>query len=82
MPNVRNTPRWNGGIAGQSARNRQQGYNATGATHGTHGTTRQGQGEQGRINQAPTDEVDTTKMSPEEKLKYFQSLGLIKNIAK
>lgn len=82
MPQVNKGPRWNGGINGQSVRNRPATSNPTAATQGIRGTTRQGQGEQGLINQAPSDAVDTTKMSPEEKLKYFQSLGLVKNITK
>lgn len=36
-----------------------------------------GTGQQGLDNQKPSDAVDTTKMSPDEKLKYFQSLGLV-----
>lgn len=82
MPTVNNGSRWNGGINGQSTRNRVQRSNPTGATQGTGGTTRQGQGAQGLKNQQPSDSVDTSKMSKEEKLKYFKSLGLIESITK
>ncbi len=82
MPIKNNDPRWNGGINGQSTRNRHGSYNSTGATHGIRGTSRQGQGQQGLDNQAPGEVTDTTKMTPEQKLEYFKSLGLVKNITK
>lgn len=36
-----------------------------------------GTGMQGKLNTMPSQGVDTSKMNPEEKLKYFKSLGLM-----
>lgn len=47
------------------------------AGQGSRGSRNQGTGAAGKANTVATDTVDTTKMSPEEKLKYFNSLGLM-----
>jgi len=47
------------------------------AGQGSKGKRNQGTGIQGKLNTLPSDGVDTSKMQPEEKLKYFKSLGLM-----
>ncbi len=47
------------------------------AGQGSRGSRNQGTGMQGKLNTMPTQGVDTSKMKPEEKLKYFRSLGLM-----
>lgn len=51
--------------------------NSHDAGNGRHGKRSQGTGIQGKLNTMPSDGVDTSKMKPEEKLKYFNSLGLM-----
>lgn len=47
------------------------------AGQGSKGKRNQGTGIQGKLNTLPSDSVDTSKMNPDEKLKYFKSLGLM-----
>lgn len=47
------------------------------AGQGRKGSRNQGTGIQGKLNTMPSTGVDTSKMKPEEKLKYFKSLGLM-----
>lgn len=65
---VEHSPKW-------SDRNRRS--NSHNAGMGNRGSRNQGTGIAGKANTIATDLVDTTKMSPEQKLKYFQSLGLM-----
>ncbi len=51
--------------------------NSHDAGNGSRGKRNQGTGLQGKLNTLPSDSVDTSKMKPEEKLKYFQSLGIM-----
>lgn len=50
------------------------------AGQGRKGGRNQGTGLQGKLNTMPSQGVDTSKMKPEEKLKYFKSLGLMPGI--
>ena len=79
MPgNFNKGPRFNGGIDGHNEKwndiNRPK--NSMNAGAGYRGKRNQGLGKAGIANTIPTDGVDTTKMSPDEKMKYFKSLGL------
>lgn len=47
------------------------------AGQGSRGSRNQGTGLAGKANTMPSDGIDTSKMSPEEKFKYFNSLGLM-----
>lgn len=47
------------------------------AGQGSRGSRNMGTGMQGKLNTMPSQGVDTSKMKPEEKLKYFKSLGLM-----
>ena len=47
------------------------------AGQGSRASRNQGYGEEGLKNTIASDGVDTTKMTPEQKMKYFQSLGLM-----
>ena len=47
------------------------------AGQGSKGSRNMGTGMQGKLNTMPSQGVDTSKMKPEEKLKYFKSLGLM-----
>lgn len=52
--------------------------NSYSAGQGSRASRNQGYGQAGINNTKPSDEIDTSKMNPEEKLKYFQALGLLK----
>lgn len=52
--------------------------NSHDAGGGSRGSRNQGTGIQGKANTLPSHDVDTSKMNPEEKLKYFKALGLLK----
>lgn len=71
--------KFNGGIDGHSTKwaNRNRRPNSFNAGQGNSASRNQGLGAAGKANTIPTDGVDTTKMSPDEKLKYFKSLGLM-----
>lgn len=47
------------------------------AGQGSRGSRNMGTGMQGKLNTMPSQGVDTSKMNPDEKLKYFKSLGLM-----
>ena len=47
------------------------------AGQGNRGSRNMGTGMQGKLNTMPSQGIDTSKMNPEEKLKYFNSLGLM-----
>lgn len=47
------------------------------AGSGSRASRNQGTGEKGKANTVPSTGIDTSKMEPEEKLKYFKSLGLM-----
>lgn len=66
-------------IAGHSAKwsDSKRGQNSHEAGRGSRGSRNQGTGEAGKSNTTTDTVVDTTKMSPEDKLKYFNSLGLL-----
>lgn len=51
--------------------------NSHDAGQGSRGKRNQGTGIQGKQNTLPSDAIDTSKMNPDEKLKYFKSLGLM-----
>src|ERR1051326_8202945 len=51
--------------------------NSHDAGQGSKGKRNQGTGIQGKLNAMPSDGIDTSKMNPDEKLKYFKSLGLM-----
>lgn len=59
-----------------SDKNRRSNSHNAGA--GRAGSRNQGTGAAGKANTVATDTIDTTKMTPDEKLKYFNSLGLLK----
>lgn len=59
-----------------SDKNRRPNSHNAGA--GRAGSRNQGTGAAGKANTVASDSIDTTKMSPDEKLKYFKSLGLLK----
>lgn len=70
----------NGGLmAGHSSKwadeNRRK--NSYQAGQGSRGSRNQGTGTAGRAQTVASDEVDTSKMNPEEKLRYFNKLGLL-----
>lgn len=44
---------------------------------GEHSSRNQGTGLQGKLNTMPSQGIDTSRMNPDEKLKYFKSLGLM-----
>lgn len=70
----------NGGLmAGHSERwaNKNRRTNSHDAGNGSRASRNQGRGMQGKLNTMPSTGVDTSKMKPEEKLKYFKSLGLM-----
>lgn len=73
--------KFNGGIDGHSAKwsERNRRPNSFRAGQGNSASRNQGLGAAGKANTIPTDGVDTTKMSPDEKMKYFKSLGLMPN---
>lgn len=52
--------------------------NSHNAGSGRAGSRNQGTGAAGKANTVASDSIDTTKMTPDEKLKYFKSLGLLK----
>lgn len=66
-------------IAGHSQKwandNRQP--NSHDAGQGDRGSINQGTGLQGKLNTMPSTGIDTSKMKPEDKLKYFNTLGLM-----
>lgn len=69
----------NGGLMGGhsdkwSDKNRRT--NSYQAGQGSRGSRNQGTGEAGKANTVASDAVDTSKMSPEEKAQYFQSIGI------
>lgn len=51
--------------------------NSHAAGQGSRGSRNQGTGEAGKANTVASQGTDTSKMSPHEKLKYFNSLGLL-----
>lgn len=66
-------------IAGHASKwsNHSRRSNSTDAGEGKKGSRNQGTGIQGKLNQEPSQVVDTSMMAPNEKLKYFKSLGLM-----
>lgn len=52
-------------------------HNSHAAGQGSRGSRNQGTGAQGKANTIASQGVDTSKMKPEEKLRYFNSLGLL-----
>lgn len=50
------------------------------AGQGSRGSRNQGTGLAGKANTMPSDAVDTSTMSKEEKLKYFNALGLMPKV--
>lgn len=60
--------------------NANRATNSHDAGQGSKGKRNQGTGIQGKLNTMPTQGIDTSKMKPEEKLKYFQSLGLMPGV--
>lgn len=75
----KNNGRMSGHADRWSHKNRRPGSHEAG--QGSKGSRNQGTGAAGLANQQASDAVDTTKMSKEEKMKYFNSLGLLKNPA-
>lgn len=57
--------------------NSERSANSHDAGQGSKGKRNQGTGMQGKLNTMPSQGIDTSKMKPEEKLKYFKSLGLM-----
>lgn len=51
--------------------------NSHNAGQGSRGSRNQGTGAQGKANTIASDAIDTSKMKPEEKLRYFNSLNLL-----
>ncbi|QOI72049.1 putative structural protein [Erwinia phage pEa_SNUABM_50] len=47
------------------------------AGQGSNGSRNQGTGIQGKVNAMPSQGIDTSRMDKSEKLKYFNSLGLL-----
>lgn len=68
-----------GNMAGHSDKwsDKNRRPNSYQAGQGSRGSRNQGTGAAGKANTVATDTVDTSKMSKEEKLKYFNSLGLL-----
>lgn len=68
-----------GNMAGHSDKwsDKNRRPNSYQAGQGSRGSRNQGTGDAGRANTVATDTVDTSKMSKEDKLKYFNSLGLL-----
>lgn len=66
-------------IAGHSDKwsNDNRRSNSHDSGQGNRGSRNQGTGIAGKANTMPTNGVDTSKMKPEDKLKYFKSLGLM-----
>ena len=58
-----------------SDKNRRSNSHAAG--QGSRGSRNQGTGEAGKANTVASQGTDTSKMNPHEKLKYFNSLGLL-----
>ena len=52
-------------------------HNSHAAGQGSRGSRNQGTGAQGKANTVASQGIDTSKMKPEEKLRYFNSLGLL-----
>lgn len=70
----------NGGLmAGHSERwaNKNRRPTSHDAGQGSKGSRNMGTGMQGKLNTMPSTGIDTTKMNPNDKLKYFKSLGLM-----
>lgn len=66
-------------IAGHSDKwsNDRRRANSHDAGQGSRGSRNQGTGEAGKANTIASDGIDTSRMKPEEKLRYFNSLGLL-----
>ena len=66
-------------LAGHSEKwaDRNRRSNSHEAGRGDRGSRNQGTGAAGKANTVASDAVDTSTMSPHEKLKYFNSLGLL-----
>lgn len=66
-------------IAGHSQKwaNDNRRSNSHDAGAGDRGSRNQGTGLQGKLNTMPSQGTDTSRMNPDEKLKYFKSLGLM-----
>lgn len=66
-------------IAGHSQKwaNDNRRSNSHDAGQGDRGSRNQGTGLQGKLNTMPSQGIDTSRMNPDEKLKYFKSLGLM-----
>lgn len=54
--------------------------NSHDAGNGKKAKMSQGTGEQGKRNTIPSQGTDTSKMNPEDKMKYFNSLGLMPKV--
>lgn len=68
-----------GNMAGHSDKwsDKNRRPNSYQAGQGSRGSRNQGTGLTGKANTVSSDEVDTSKMNPEEKLRYFNKLGLL-----
>ncbi|BAQ02826.1 hypothetical protein [Klebsiella phage K64-1] len=68
-----------GNMAGHSDKwsDKNRRPNSYQAGQGSRGSRNQGTGLAGKANTVSSDEVDTSKMNPEEKLRYFNKLGLL-----
>lgn len=66
-------------IAGHSAKwsDSKRGQNSHEAGRGSRGSRNQGTGSAGKANTVASDAIDTSRMKPDEKLRYFKSLGLL-----
>lgn len=66
-------------LAGHSSKWSNQNRRSTShdSGQGSRGSRNQGTGMQGKLNTMPSQGIDTSRMKPEEKLKYFKSLGLM-----
>lgn len=68
----------NGGVVAHSDKwsDKNRRSSSHNAGQGSRASRNLGTGLAGKANTIPSDGIDTSKMSPEEKLKYFNSLGL------
>lgn len=70
--------KYNGGIIGTSKKWDQYHKNNPGTKNGLYKASRSiGTGQAGIDAQAPGEVLDTSKMSPDEKFRYMQALGLL-----
>lgn len=79
MPTGIGNKKFNGGIDGHSDKwaDKHRPKNSFNAGAGNRASRNQGLGAQGKQNAQASQGIDTTKMSPDEKMRYFKSLGLM-----